>query len=43
MNQSKFSRDIYLSRKVFERYFKEVSNGRFYTSEHTYGGWLQAQ
>jgi hypothetical protein len=42
-NQSEFCRAIYLSRKVFERDVKEVSDGIFYTCEHTYGGWLQAQ
>jgi hypothetical protein len=43
MNQSELCRDVYLSRKVFERDIKEVSDGRFYTCENTYGGWLQAQ
>jgi hypothetical protein len=31
------------SRKIFERDIEEISDGRFFYSQHTYGGWLQAE
>jgi hypothetical protein len=35
--------NFYFSRKIFERDIEEISDGRFLYSQHTYGGWLQAE
>jgi hypothetical protein len=42
-SKTKLCRNFHFSTKIFERDVEEISDGRFLYSQHTYGGWLQAE